>query len=69
MLVALALTVTAGATAPDTTIVTALLVTVAGVAQLALLVSCTVTTSPFTRLLVVKVALLVPALLLFTFHW
>jgi hypothetical protein len=69
MLVALALTVTAGATALDTTMVTALLVTVAGLAQAALLVSCTVTTSPLARLLLVKVALLVPALLLFTFHW
>jgi hypothetical protein len=69
IVVALALTVTAGVTAVDTSMVTALLVTVAGLAQAALLVNCTVTTSPLARVVLVKVAEFTPALLLFTFHW
>jgi hypothetical protein len=46
-----------------------LLVTEAGKAQAALLVSTQVTTSLLLSVVVVKVALLVPALLPFTFHW
>jgi hypothetical protein len=47
---------------------TLLLVTVAGFAQTALDVSITVTTSPFTNDVVLKLALLVPALTPFTCH-
>jgi hypothetical protein len=67
--VALLVKVTAGVTGAVTSMVTALLVAVVVDTQLALLVIITVTTSPFTRLLLVKVALLVPTLVVFTFHW
>ena len=51
-----------------TVIVTALLVAVAGLAQAALLVIITVTTSPFANVVLVNVAEFVPALLPFICH-
>ena len=52
-----------------TVMVILLEVAVACVTQLALLVNTTVTTSPLAKVVVVNVALLVPWLLPFTFHW
>ena len=69
MVVALALTVTAGVEEGDTTIVIAFEVTLTGEAQAAFEVIATVTTSPLTSDVEVKVAALEPALLPFTFHW
>jgi hypothetical protein len=46
-----------------------LLVAVVGVAHVALEVSTTVTVWPLVSALVVYVALLLPTLLPFTFHW
>ena len=69
IVVALALTLTVGVVEGDTTIVTAFEVAAAGEAQAAFEVITTVTTSPFTNDVEVKVAELVPALLPFTFHW
>jgi hypothetical protein len=66
--VELAAMVTEGVTTALTVIVTWLLVTVAGVAQAALLVITTVTISLFTRAVVVKALLFVPVFTPFTFH-
>lgn len=68
IVVADAFTVTEGVTEPVTDMVMLLLVTVTGRAQLALLVSTQVTTSLLARVVVVNVALLVPALFPFILH-
>ena len=52
-----------------TVIVMPLLVAVAGVAHVALLVNTHVTTSLLLRVVLEYVVLLVPTLVLFTFHW
>lgn len=65
----LLLMVMVGVTLGVTLIVTALDVTVFGEAQLLLLVSTQVTTSPLLSVVDIKLALLLPALLPFTFHW
>ena len=54
---------------PVIDIVIALLVAVAGTAQVALEVNTQVTTAPFVSVVVVYVAALVPTLVPFTFHW
>lgn len=59
---------TDGVTAELMVIVTALDVAVAGDAQLAVEVMTQVTTAPLVSVVVVNVALLVPALTPFTFH-
>jgi predicted membrane channel-forming protein YqfA (hemolysin III family) len=58
-----------GVTLGVTLMVIALLVAVFGVAQVLLLVNTTVTTSPLFNVVDTKLALLLPALLPFTFHW
>ena len=63
------LMLTDGATDPVVAMVSELLVAVAVLAQDALLVITTVTKSPLAIAAVVKVALLVPTLLPFIFHW
>jgi hypothetical protein len=68
MLLLLAAMLTVGVAAEPVTVML-LEVAVAEVAHVALDVSTTLTASPFTNVPVVKVALLVPALLPFTFHW
>ncbi len=60
---------TAGVTFPFTTMVIALEVAVGTLGQAALLVISQVTTSPPANETLLNVALLVPALLPFTFHW
>lgn len=67
--VADALIVIAGVTAGATVIVMLLDIAVVLVAHAALLVSIQVTWSLLFRLVVVKVALLVPVFIPFTFHW
>ena len=52
-----------------TVMLTGALVAVVGFAQGASDVMTTVTTSPLTNVVLVKVGLLVPALVPFTFHW
>ncbi len=69
IVVADAAMVTDGATEEVTVIVMALLVAVGVEAQAELLVITTVTTSLLFNVVEVKVALLVPALVPFTFHW
>ena len=69
IVVALAVTLTAGADVGLTTIVIAGDVAVVGLAQPLLLVITTVTTSLFANELLEYVALLVPTLFVFTFHW
>ena len=69
MLDALALTVTAGVTAGDTTIVMLFEPILEGVAQAALEVNTQLTTSPFTSDVDEKVGVLLPLLVPFTFHW
>jgi hypothetical protein len=60
---------TAGAGTGNTVMGTLLLVTVVGFGQTAFEVISTVTVLPFVRVVVVNVALFVPALDPFTFHW
>ncbi len=69
MLDALALTVTAGVTAGDTTIVMLFEPILAGVAQAAFDVNTQLTTSPFTNDVDEKVGVLLPLFVPFTFHW
>lgn len=69
IVVALALMLTLGVTLGVTVIVTELDVALVEVAHAALLVNTTLTISPLANVVVVKVALLVPWLLPFTFHW
>ena len=64
----LATTDTDGVTSGVTVIIIPVLVTEAGLAQVAVLVSSQVTTSLLANVVVVNVALLVPALVPFTFH-
>ena len=59
---------TLGVTLGVTVIVTVLLVAVTGLAQFALLVMITVTTSPLANVVDVNVAEFVPAFTLFTCH-
>ena len=54
---------------PVMVIVMALLVPVAGTAHVAFDVSTQVTIAPLVRVVVLKVALLVPTFVPFTFHW
>ena len=68
MLDALALTVTAGVTAGDTTIVMLLEAILAGVAHAAFDVNTQLTTSPFTSDVDEKVGVLLPLFDPFTFH-
>ena len=68
MLDALALTVTAGVTAGDTTIVMLLEAILAGVAHAAFDVNTQLTTSPFTSEVDEKVGVLLPLFVPFTFH-
>ena len=68
MLDALALTVTAGVTAGDTTIVMLLEAILAGVAQAAFDVNTQLTTSPFTNDVDENVGVLLPLFDPFTFH-
>ena len=60
---------TAGVTLLVTIIVIVLLFAVEGDAHVALLVNVQVTVFPLVRVLSLKEALLLPALLPFTFHW
>ena len=69
IVVAVAAILTDGFTDAVTVIVIALEVAVAGLAQASDDVITTVTTSPFTRVELWNVALLVPTLLPFSFHW
>ena len=69
MLDALALTVTAGVTAGDTTIVMLFEPILAGVAQAAFDVNTQLTTSPFTSDVDENVGVLLPLFDPFTFHW
>ena len=69
ILFSLGVMVTAGTGAGNTVIVTPVLVAVVGAAQVALDVMTTVTTSLLFKTDDVKVGLLVPALVPFTFHW
>ena len=69
MEVADAATDTDGVTFAFTTIEIPVLVAVAGDGHVALLVITTVTTSALAKVVVVNVALFVPALVPFTFHW
>ena len=69
MVVWLAAMLTEGVTGAVTVIVTALLVAVGVLRQLALLVSITVTTSLLFNVDDENVTLLVPAFTPFTFHW
>ncbi len=69
MFVADAVIETEGVDEVETIIVIALLVAVGVAAQLELLVIITVTTSLLFNVVDEKVALLVPALTPFTFHW
>ena len=68
MLDALALTVTAGVTAGDTTIVMLLEAILAGVAHAAFDVNTQLTTSPFTNDVDENVGVLLPLFVPFTFH-
>ena len=68
LLPVLALIETEGVTELLTVIVIVLLLAVVGEAQVALLVRVQVTVFPLERVLSLKVALLLPALLPFTFH-
>ena len=65
---ALALTVTAGVTAGDTTIVMLFEPILAGVAHAAFEVNTQLTTSPFTSEVDEKVGVLLPLFVPFTFH-
>jgi hypothetical protein len=60
---------TAGVTVGFTVIVIPVLVAVAGLAQVAFDVNAQVTICPLVKVVVVYVALLVPTLVPFTFHW
>ena len=62
-------TATEGVTKAFTVMVIPVLVAVAGDGQVALLVITTVTTALLASVVEVKVALLVPAFVPFTFHW
>ena len=67
--VVLAVMLTVGVTGAVIFTVTALDVAVAGCEQAAEPVNSQVTTSPFAKLLALNVAVLLPTLLPFTFHW
>lgn len=69
MVVAEAATATDGVTAELTVMVTAFEVALVGEAQLAVLVITQVITSPWARAALVYVALLLPTLVPFFFHW
>ena len=66
--VALAATATLGATEDETTIVIPVELTIFAVLQAAEEVTSHVTIAPFVKVVVVKVGLLVPAFMPFTFH-
>jgi hypothetical protein len=69
IVVALALTLTVGVTSAFTVVAMLLLLAVAVVTQVAFDVITHVTASPFTKLLLLYVALLVPTLAPFNRHW
>lgn len=69
ILVALAAICTAGVTLGFTTMFNVFEVAVSGLAHAALLVNTTLTVWPLVKVEVVKLGLLVPWLLPFTFHW